>query len=903
MPQTATNPPATLPGISFVVVPPPPPQVLPRMDIGGFVGFAASGPIGVPVAVQDSTQFAVVFGSDVPIAWDTVHNEQAYGLLGPAVRAFFRNGGQRCWVVRVADQTLAQRDSFELPGVAAIDQEGNVGAAVLDAASCGSWADGVSVTAALQSAPLQVQQFWLEAMAFAAVVPPGSDLNPGDLVRLQFSAGQATLYAIVGSLGEPAQSPPAASAFTQVTVGQYLWVSPAAPPPGATIVISYLGSDGTEQSVAGTVSADSPPDGPTRLTFDPALSDPPLPGAVVRGTSAAGVVMLDVSLTEASADGIVAIDCTALLVGPAPAPSTVVAPDSFAERLTLSLTVSGATDTPVTLGGLGFAAAAAQFLGELPTDEQFYEAASASPSPAPSNFPLAGPDTPPAWYVPLGATVVPSPPLGALYPSTLALTRDGLSSFGSALFLDPALADEPTSTLLQTAGWIRDQSPEARPLQGIHALLDNDEVTLLAVPDAVQRGWTNAVLAPALPPAPPAPVPEPDWSEFLPCCTRVLGAPQFPAPASPPVAGTGALINLTWTATDADGAIYELQQASDPDFDDASDVYLGPARQFNLSPPPAGSNIYLRVRALAGALQSGWSEGMLISLAGDERWFLNDPTSAGAGTAYSPQALLDVQIAALRMCAARGDLLALLAMPEHYRTADAIAHVRSLETGGDFVPGSGRDPMFGFGALYHPWLYCADPTDPTAFRRTPPDGPAAGVAAQRAANRGAWIAPANEPLQDVLALDQAVADADYQALATAQINFVRDAPGGFLWLAADTLSDDPDVRPIGVRRLLALLRRTAEEYGVAHVFEPNNDLTRRTARRSFQSLLSFMFSAGAFAGASAADAFQVSTPVTPDDLDQGRLIVELRVAPSEPLVFLTVLLVQSGTGTVQVITR
>ena len=38
------------------------------------------------------------------------------------------------------------------------------------------------------------------------------------------------------------------------------------------------------------------------------------------------------------------------------------------------------------------------------------------------------------------------------------------------------------------------------------------------------------------------------------------------------------------------------------------------------------------------------------------------------------------------------------------------------------------------------------------------------------------------------------------------------------------------------------------------------------------------------------------------DLDAARMIIELRVAPSQPLAFLTVRLVQTGTGTLQVLT-
>ncbi len=57
-----------LPGIRFETTAPPTPEVLPRMDIAAFVGFAASGPIDLPVPVEDAVQFADVFGADAPLA-------------------------------------------------------------------------------------------------------------------------------------------------------------------------------------------------------------------------------------------------------------------------------------------------------------------------------------------------------------------------------------------------------------------------------------------------------------------------------------------------------------------------------------------------------------------------------------------------------------------------------------------------------------------------------------------------------------------------------------------------------------------------------------------------------------------------------------------------------------------
>src|SRR5215472_18224494 len=101
-----------LAGISFVTQPPQSAEKLPRMDIAVFIGFASAGPLNQEVMVEDAAQFAAIFGDDLPLAWDDEKGELTYGCLAPAVRAFFRNGGQRCWVVRVAKS--AETDSFPL---------------------------------------------------------------------------------------------------------------------------------------------------------------------------------------------------------------------------------------------------------------------------------------------------------------------------------------------------------------------------------------------------------------------------------------------------------------------------------------------------------------------------------------------------------------------------------------------------------------------------------------------------------------------------------------------------------------------------------------------------------------------------------------------------------------------
>jgi phage tail sheath protein FI len=67
-----------------------------RTDIAGFVGIARRGPLHTPVPIQSWRQYQAYFGDFT-----------GAGYLAYAVRAFFENGGQRCWIVRVASDAAA----------------------------------------------------------------------------------------------------------------------------------------------------------------------------------------------------------------------------------------------------------------------------------------------------------------------------------------------------------------------------------------------------------------------------------------------------------------------------------------------------------------------------------------------------------------------------------------------------------------------------------------------------------------------------------------------------------------------------------------------------------------------------------------------------------------------------
>ena len=88
-----------LPGVDCQPALPPAPALV-SLDVAAFVGFAERGPLNVPIAVEDPNQYTAVFGGDVILAMNG--GVPVYANLPGAVRAFFDNGGRRCYVVRVA---------------------------------------------------------------------------------------------------------------------------------------------------------------------------------------------------------------------------------------------------------------------------------------------------------------------------------------------------------------------------------------------------------------------------------------------------------------------------------------------------------------------------------------------------------------------------------------------------------------------------------------------------------------------------------------------------------------------------------------------------------------------------------------------------------------------------------
>ena len=913
-----------LPGLRFEMQAPPVADALPRMDVAAFVGFAASGPLHVPVVVEDVADFEAVFGAAPLLAWDAERGEPVHAQLESAVRAFFRNGGRRCWVVRVAGPG-AKTNTFPVPGLLRRTTGGGLTAALARARSEGSWSDGAAVAASIHREPVELLG-WDSvdgAGAELTVTAPGG-VAVGDLLRVSFDGTGCSLLVPVESVEPVAQEmaltwsgPVSRRVTARVRSPHALWQQTDVAPVDDTPFVSWLRGEGDEVSLDVSAMEDPGPEVRPRmltLTLDLEAADAPPAGAVLRivdsATGENWLLVESVQLGQVAGGAVQVSGVVSRVLTSAPV--DVASAPAWCERLTLNLWTRRGEEQPAQLERLGFCPAHPRYWASLPTDAERarHEDQETLPSRLPEErlpqdwrqgvpterFPLAGPGAAgEVFCLPLGLTDQPTAYVGCTPPAGDSLERDGLAVFSADLFLDPDVKSLGLESLLAQADFLRYQSTQPRSLRGIHAVMDRLDVTLVAVPDAVHRPWVLAGRPDVKPAQPGEPLPEPAWGTFLDCALR---PPPAPAPfvAKPEEPSSGQAFTLDWGTVPGTEVLYVLEEATLPDFSDAAELYRGPLTARTLYGRTSGTRYY-RVRAERGGTPGPWTEGLSVTVAPQVRWHVV-PVSH-----YDVGPLLAVQRALMRMGCARGDLLAVLSLPEHYREADAMGHAATLQSPlgaeEDGVPplGFAEEMALSYGALYHPWTFVSEEGRPGVPRRMAPDGTACGVLARRALERGVWVAPANERWDGVVALNPAMSSERWLDLQEAQVNVVRQEPRAFLTLSADTLATDPDLRPIHVRRLLSLLRRAALRLGATYVFEPNDASFRRRVQRGFEELLAGLFVRGAFAGKTREAAFQVVTGDalnTPAQAEQGRFFVDLKVAPSQPLTFLNVRLVQSG---------
>ena len=219
---------------------------------------------------------------------------------------------------------------------------------------------------------------------------------------------------------------------------------------------------------------------------------------------------------------------------------------------------------------------------------------------------------------------------------------------------------------------------------------------------------------------------------------------------------------------------------------------------------------------------------------------------------------------------------------------------------GEADPGSILPPFASsWVAIYYPWIRVLDPAT-GATLLVPPCGHLAGIYAATDDQRGVHKAPANVQVSGILTADLpgdqkplefTISMGDQEILNPLGIDCIRDFRASLLgcrvW-GARTLSSDPQWKYINVRRLFIFVEQSVLRGTQWVVFEPNDEITWARVARSVSNFLNGVWRSGALMGTTPDEAYFVRcdrTTMTQDDIDNGRLVCLVGMAPAKPAEF------------------
>lgn len=235
----------------------------------------------------------------------------------------------------------------------------------------------------------------------------------------------------------------------------------------------------------------------------------------------------------------------------------------------------------------------------------------------------------------------------------------------------------------------------------------------------------------------------------------------------------------------------------------------------------------------------------------------------------------NVQLALVSHCEKLGSRFAVLDIPMTSKSVSDILQHRDI-VDSDYC------------AMYHPWIQVFDPLD-KKDTFIPPSGSVMGIYARSDNSRGVHKAPANEVVANCSGLFVNYNVAEQDLLNPKGVNLIRKFPGaGIRVWGARTASSKALWKYVNVRRLFIYLEESIKANTNWVVFEPNDVTLWSRVKRTIELFLEGVWRTGALVGGSPADAFFVDigpNTMTKDDIDNGRLICVIGVAPVKPAEF------------------
>ncbi|MBR0376933.1 MAG: phage tail sheath family protein [Lachnospiraceae bacterium] len=292
-------------------------------------------------------------------------------------------------------------------------------------------------------------------------------------------------------------------------------------------------------------------------------------------------------------------------------------------------------------------------------------------------------------------------------------------------------------------------------------------------------------------------------------------------------------------------------------------------------------------KAVASLVMSGGKDGSAQSISAAD--FIGE--DGGAGHRTGIQSFLDndsvaiiavpgvtdpnVQLTLVAHCENLGSRFAVLDMPRDMRKVEDLINHRDIFDS-------------AYAAMYHPWLSVFDPLDKKNIA-VPPSGSILGIFARTDTTRGVHKAPANEVVRGCVGLDSQFTKGEQDILNPKGINLIRAFPGqGIRVWGARTACSNASWRYVNVRRLFIFIEESIRANTNWAVFEPNDEVLWTRVQRTISVFLEGLWRAGSLSGTSPEEAFFVNIgrdTMTQDDIDNGRLVCIIGVAPVKPAEF------------------
>jgi uncharacterized protein len=250
-------------------------------------------------------------------------------------------------------------------------------------------------------------------------------------------------------------------------------------------------------------------------------------------------------------------------------------------------------------------------------------------------------------------------------------------------------------------------------------------------------------------------------------------------------------------------------------------------------------------------------------------------------------------------CAGAQDRLAVVSAP----VVDAATFALWRERVRLAVPDPGSQRAV---AAYLPWLRSADLTGrgPDRYPVTDSVGHVCGVLARIDRERGSGWSPANALVTDAVDLAAPTPIALQEHAFDDGVNLVRERVGGGLEVWGARTLDPGEGRYIAHRRLVHRIVRAVRRVAEPLVFDTNDELLWFSVTRAVSGVLMEAFRSGSLRGETPDQAYRVRCDATTnpsDEVDEGRVVCEIQVAPATPMEFITLRLTLGAEGLLEVV--